>query len=208
MKLKEDIINRLGEKYNYKNYLEISTRGTGHSFDKVKLENKDCLNYSVSIYKDIKNRDHDIVCLNYDQHLERLKNQKFDIILVDSYHTVEHTLRDLETALQLVSDKGIIVVHDCNPPSENLIGEFTWGCWSGQSYEAFILFRQNYPEMETFVIEVDYGCGIVRPNKKQNNDIPIDIDLSRLKEWNYFYPNRQQFLNLITVNDFILRFQL
>ena len=42
-------------------------------------------------------------------------NEKFDLIFLDGLHTYEQTLKDIDNAIQIIEDEGIILVHDCLP---------------------------------------------------------------------------------------------
>jgi hypothetical protein len=213
---KSDIINWFARTYYYKSYLEISTFTTGNFFDQVDealYTTKDCLNYNPDdfpkeFFENSRSDDHNIPFMEYEQHLERIRNSHglFDVILVDPYHTFEQSVKDIETALRLVSDQGVIVVHDCNPPEEELIRE-TWvpGGWCGQTYQSFLDFRLRNPYIETFVVDIDYGCGIIRKRYPALKPLFLEdgLQFSDIVKWEYFYENRKKLLNLITVEEFL-----
>jgi hypothetical protein len=55
---------------------------------------------------------------------------RYDIMLVDPFHEYETSLRDIVAAFDLVVPGGIIVVHDCLPPSKTLAApNFIPGAW-------------------------------------------------------------------------------
>jgi hypothetical protein len=209
---KYDLINWFAKEYNFSSYLEISTPTTGHYFDKVDptyIKTKECINYFVkeidSLYKTSGNTemlDHNFSILPFENHLNRIKskNQKFDVIFIDSFHTVDYTIRDLETALTLVSDRGIIIMHDCFPDKESLIGPWHLGNWCGQTYEGYIRFLLTHNNLENFVMDIDYGCGIIRPFYKSEIKNDFVIDLNKLNDWNYFWSNHKVLLNLISID--------
>ena len=213
---KSELINWLGKKYGYNSYLEISTCTTGNFFNTVNNEIftvKECLNYypPENNFQPIKNntvnKDHSFELTDYQESLciIRQKYTHFDIILVDPFHTFEQSFNDIITALSLVSPTGIIVVHDCNPEEEELIGnKWIENDWTGQTYESFIHFRRCYSYLETCVVDIDYGCGVIRPNYPSFNPvaIPQSMSSSDVAKWNYFTAHRKELLNLIDTEQF------
>jgi len=206
-KTKYDLINWFGKRFNFSSYLEISTLTTGHYFDKVDsnlFKIKDCINYFVKEHESLypksgnaPNKDHNFKILSFDNYLKKIidKKQKYDVIFVDPFHTVKHTIRDLETALSLLSKKGVIIVHDCFPNSEALVGSWKDGVWCGQTYEGYIRFLLDHSKFENFVIDIDYGCGIIRPHVKSR--VKRDyVDVERLSDWEYFGEHHKKLLNL------------
>ena len=210
--LKHDIINSFGKKFNFNSYLEISSVGTGYVYNKI--DNKIFTTKSAIYYipetdvnlKIFKRNDIDIKPNKYEYHHNRIRSEKikYDIVFVDSWHSYEQSLLDLETALTHISENGIIVVHDCCPYTEDLIGKFRRGGWCGQTYEAFIDFRYNHRELQTFCLYTDYGCGIISMSSRFNIDQNFEeYDKNKTREWNYFNLNKTKLLNLIELDDFI-----
>jgi hypothetical protein len=224
---KYDIINLLGKKFNFKSYLEISTLTTGYVYDKIdsNIFTEKCGIYYIPDTEEdtdtLRHRtDIDLEPNKYEYHHNKSGNKKikYDIIFIDPWPTYTQTYRDLENALKLVSPNGIIVVHDCCPHDKSLIGSFKRESWCqsiydcnlafieccGQTYEAFINFRYNYKELEIFCIDVDFGCGIISSNRDFSVPCSYDeYDISKIKDWKYFYENKKKLLNLIEPEKFI-----
>ena len=206
------LVNWFGKKFNFSSFLEISTLISGNKFDKVDsnlFKIKECINYYVEEhgqdYAKFGNtyyKDHDFPILPFDDYLKKIidKNQKYDVIFLDAYHTVEHTIRDLEAALSLLSKKGVIIVHDCCPPSEALAGPLKKGNWSGQTYEGYIRFLLKHSKFENFVIDIDYGCGIIRPHVKSKVIRDFAVDVDKLSSWEYFWEHHKKLLNLESID--------
>jgi hypothetical protein len=219
---KSDIINWFGKKYNYSSYLEISSLYMGSCFDQVdeKIYSvKDCLNYySEEFPKEVFDKtgkpDHNIPFMEYDVHLDRIRNTHslFDIILVDPYHSFTQSKKDIETALQLVKDNGVIIIHDCNPRDEHMISDIRPAIdanWCGKTHLSFLDFRLNNPQIESSVLDIDLGCGIIRKNYPAFNPLIAEdnLPLEELGKWEYFYNNRKKLLNLLTVNEFLKHYR-
>ena len=123
------------------------------------------------------------------------------MIFVDPFHTVKQTIRDLETALSLLSKKGVIIVHDCFPNSEALAGSWKEGDWCGQTYEGYIRFLLDHSKVENFVIDIDYGCGIIRPHYKSTIKRDVAVDVDKLSRWEYYWDHHNQLLNLESIDN-------
>ena len=209
---KYDLINWFAKEYDFSSYLEICTLITGNYFDKVDsnfFKIKDCINYYVEEYDSVFSKhgnailkDHDFKILPFDDYLKKIidKNQKYDVIFVDAFHTVEHTIRDLEAALSLLNSNGIIIAHDCYPDSEALIGTLKKGAWCGQTYEGYIRFLLKNSHFENFVINIDYGCGIIRPSYKSTIKRDFAVDVDKLSDWDYYWDHHIQLLNLKSID--------
>ena len=209
---KYDIVNNLIKKYNCKNYLEISTPTTGACYDKINENNgceitKELLFYYIdsnlsSLRDDLKNYN----CVNFDIGVLQLKRKEYDFIFVDPFHTFEQSKIDIEIAYNLLSDNGIIVVHDCFPKSINIISDnYREGSWCGVTYKAFIDFNINHNMTQTYVVDCDYGCGIILKNIKRGipYKIPDNMTLNDVSEFNYFINNAKELLNVISCEEFL-----
>lgn len=101
--------------------------------------------------------------------------QTFDVIFVDGLHTYAQALHDATNALNHLSRKGVLVMHDCSPPhnaaafpaasaeeavSANVPG---WtGEWCGDVWKAICHLRSQRTDLQIFVLDCDYGVGVVR----------------------------------------------
>jgi len=53
----------------------------------------------------------------------------------------------------------------------------------------------DHSKFENFVIDIDYGCGIIRPHVKSR--VKRDyVDVERLSDWEYFGEHHKKLLNL------------
>jgi hypothetical protein len=150
------------------------------------------------------------------------KGRKFDVVFVDSFHTYESSKRDLELALLVLDKNGTLVVHDCDPPSiEYTLPESMNGNWTGETYLAFLDFITEKKYINHCVIDMDWGCGVIRWNnadavnenkanmlsttcRKKNDDATRPL----YYQWEYFREHRTGLLNLKSVTEFTKSYQM
>jgi SAM-dependent methyltransferase len=103
-----------------------------------------------------------------------LASHRIDVCLVDGLHTYSQALNDVLNVLKYLKPKGVILVHDCNPPTElmarpaagieNLINQNIpdWnGAWSGDVWKALVHLRALRNDVKAFVLDCDTGIGVV-----------------------------------------------
>jgi hypothetical protein len=89
-------------------------------------------------------------------------------------------------------------MHDCNPVSyEASTPDRQTIAWNGDTYKAFINFKQNNPGFKCCVVDTDFGIGVIK-----QNDIDIDSSSNISHTWNEFDLNRKEYLNLISYDEF------
>lgn len=143
-----------------------------------------------------------------------LRRLKPDVIFIDGLHTYEQSYRDVINSLEVMQAEAVIVMHDCNPtnevaavpalsPSEvadkNLPG---WkGVWCGDVWKSIVRLRTQ-PDLEVFVLDTDFGLGIVKNSKGKGPALPassFNIDDLSYVELN---ANRGELLGLKPVTYF------
>lgn len=196
-----DIINLLIVKYGYNKYLEIGVED-GHSLHKVKCG----LVHGVDPASN--NATFKVTSDDYFANLD--KNYKYDIIFIDGLHVSDQVDRDIVNSLEHLSNGGIIVVHDCNPPSKWNARSYEEakknGCrqWNGDVWRSIVKSR-TLQDLEVRVVNTDWGCGLIRPRPKYSDYIPLkfddEVNISTL-QYERLEQNRQEWLNLISVDDF------
>ena len=193
-----DIINHLIETYNYQSYLEIGVEDG----DNLRQINSQCLiQHGVDPASQ-----HANFKITSDQFFRIIKDEiKYDLIFIDGLHVEDQVERDIENALNHLEPNGTIVVHDCNPPSEWHQRSYEEaqknGCrlWNGTVWRAFVKFRANRKDLEMSVVNLDWGCGIIRRGKQETIELPKD----RTFTYSDLEKNRQEWLNLISGDDFL-----
>jgi SAM-dependent methyltransferase len=157
----------------------------------------------------LKNRRFKLCAATSDDFFAGLKPEtRFDVVFVDGLHTYAQALRDVENSLRFLSDGGVILMHDCNPPSAaaahpagslaeaaamNLPG---WnGEWTGDVWKAIALLRSQRPDLRAFVLDCDFGVGVVTRGKPDDR---LELTSQRIAEMTYqdLARNREKILNL------------
>lgn len=211
-----DIINLLIAKYGYNKYLEIGVED-GHSINQVKCG----LIHGVDPAS--KKATYQVTSDEYFRTLD--KNFKYDIIFVDGLHVSEQVDRDIKNSLEHLSVGGIIVVHDCNPPTEwhqrdeEEASKNGFRQWNGDVWRSIVRYRCD-STLRVSVVDTDWGCGIIyrageldsrrsagemkSPSFGLEHISPPDGDATNFNKLEYkrLDENRKQWLNIITPDQF------
>lgn len=136
------------------------------------------------------------------------QNLKFlyDLLFLDSWHTYEDSLRILEIGLRLAKPNSIILVHDCLSRSSSLSADYVPGAWSGVTCFVFREFAKKV-NREWFVLDSDFGVGILGPEISNKKSISHSINLEDLKKsetenLEQFHSNPRSFMRGIPPADF------
>jgi hypothetical protein len=165
---KMQIVNFLAEVHGFKRFLEISTATTGARFgdvDKRSFELTHRLAYNIPAgFDDGLPIDFRSETLDIKSCVAQMQQsaQRYDIVLVDPYHDYESSWRDTETAFRLLTDEGMLVVHDCLPPAGgDLISPvFVPGAWCGLTFAAYVDFLMTH-DVAFQTVDCDFGCGVI-----------------------------------------------
>jgi hypothetical protein len=150
-------------------YLEISTPTTGFVFNYINSTKKDILLYSYGVETD-RNDVLDKKCFRKDSEeynlvIRKLRKNTYSLIFVDPFHDFYNSSFDINFAYSVLNKKdGFIVIHDCLPPADipNIANsEFVPGAWCGVTYKAFLTFTYSHKDIQTYVVDCDFGCGII-----------------------------------------------
>ena len=192
MKYRWEIINLLIEKHDYERYLEVGAKD-GVCFNRVKCAHK----YGIDIKPLIANPN--VQTISSDEYFRTTPFVLYDIIFIDGDHHEEQVDRDIQNSLKCLASNGTIVMHDCSPKiAAHAAPERKEGqvLWSGTAYKSYLKLRRTDTELEMFVVDIDWGCGIIRHGCQALLDIPDD------PTWDEFDKNRKGWLGLITVDEF------
>ncbi|MBM3247535.1 hypothetical protein FJZ17_03295 [Candidatus Pacearchaeota archaeon] len=204
-----EIIQRLINKIKAKNYLEIGVKNC-NTFNKIKCRNKIAVNPIINNRKkDFFSRYYEATSNKFFENYEKLLGKnKLEVVFIDGLHTFEQSLKDVLNSLNHLDNKGIIIMHDCNPQSKaaacpnqkeaKKIEGFN-GNWNGDVWKTIVYLRENKKDLNVFVIDQDQGIGIISKkteNEKKIKELKIKPgDLNKLT-YLELEKNRKDFLNL------------
>jgi len=186
---RNEIIQYLIDKYNYKTYLEIGVGG-GKNFNIIKCEAKDGVD---------PNGNGNFI-MKSDLFFKMTKsNKKWDIIFIDGLHIMDQVDRDIENSLDHLGEGGTIVMHDCNPKThKHQQVPRIQKAWNGTVWKSFVKLRCIRSDLFMCVVDTDHGCGIIRFGRQKT----YTESLKRCLKYNYFKINKKELLNLISIGEF------
>lgn len=223
---KTNLIHLVSKRLGLTNYLELSTSTSGLCYWDIKhwrFSSSRRLMYNCpDDFDDGYPIDFRINNLDIGAALSQLKADanKIDICLVDGFHSYDCTIRDLKCAFELLSDGGVLVVHDCLPPSESVASPtFKPYGWAGLAYRAYLDFVLARDDLDYCTVDADWGCGIIVKNGTVSlmADAPSFVRKSKLaSDWfsihnddkaafKFFMQNHKQLLRLISAKTFVHR---
>jgi len=189
-----DVINELLAASGGSRFVELGIDGPSPYFDAVNAESKLAVSYVA--------RRHSLTEQEF-LHLDPPKGGH-DLILVDTWHESAHCLEVLEQCLAKLSDRGVLVVHDSNPPTEwhqRPAEEFAPGTeWNGQVWQAVVEFRRRHPLLEVFTVDTDWGCTVIRPSCPAYEG--PDVESVDKLNWAALERGRRKLLNIVDVGWF------
>lgn len=168
------LINSLLRKRGGRSYLEIGCLDRNVHFDKIECQYKIGVGRVPGIAFQGEADDY------FDRHQEA-----FDLIFIDGDHTEEQVLRDIRNALVCLAPGGIIVLHDCMPPTEwhqrpkAAVKERE--LWNGTVWKA-ALRTFNESRYRCTLLDTDWGCGIIDTSERHvppGLALPDELDYHR-----------------------------
>ena len=188
-------------------YLEIGVRNPEDNFNYIEADIK----YGVDPGIEFRENPVDFK-MTSDEFFQKLSTNeilfndiKFDVIFIDGLHLAPQVDKDIQNAFKYIKNKGFIVLHDCNPPSEWHARECyryyntpAGGYWNGSTWKAFLKWRCN-PLLYSCCIDSDWGVGIL------SKDYQIGKNLEPVNpffEFGLFDANRNDYLNLVDFESF------
>ena len=175
-----DVINDLIIKNNYKTYLEIGVRNPDECFNLINCETKHSVDPGYEVALPHFNIDN-LVTYQYtsDTFFKLLENKgtdlpttyKWDIIFIDGLHISNQVERDIMNSLNHLTENGVVVLHDCNPPNlwmarEDYIIDGIAHGWNGTVWKSIYKLRATRPDLFICTVYTDYGIGIVKRGKQ------------------------------------------
>ena len=162
-----EFLNRLVDFYHYRTYLEIGV-ASGDCFRAVTAPLKVGVD-PEAIVRELNVPGGLMFCTTSDHFFAMLNGRNFfDLVFIDGLHHHEQVFRDVINSLDNLSVGGTIVLHDCNPRSDEMQrvpriqAEWTGDCW-----KAIVRLRASRPDLQVSVLETDYGLGVVQRGRSE-----------------------------------------
>lgn len=203
-----DIINIYAKDINAKSYLEIGVRSANDNFDHINIP------YKIGVDPGYEGIFDATYCMTSDEYFKN-NDETFDIIFIDGLHEKDQVYKDIINSLNILNQNGIIICHDINPKlkehqlsisdparikyteQQKKIGNDEYGLWTGDCWKAFVYLRSTRNDLEMFVIDTDFGIGIIKKGNQETIEIPLNITYEYLNE------NRKILLNLKSIQEFL-----
>ncbi len=178
-----ELINYIGKKIKARSYLEIGVFNREHNFNKIAVENKLCVDPDPNAEADC--------CVTSDEYFEKNSWQQFDLIFIDGLHHAGQVKKDIIHAWKVLTEGGVIVIHDSNPLKESITHvPRDNGEWTGDVYKT--ISQISSPK---FTVDFDYGCCVLR---KDGTVLEFDNEECAWDEFDLF---RKERLTLVTVSE-------
>ena len=144
----------------------------------------------------------------FSKHADVLNNSGIDVAFIDGLHTYEQSLKDVENCLRYLNEKGVIVMHDCKPTTyamafpaktiedaENAKLDGWTGEWCGDVWKTIVHLRSSRPDLEIFVLDCDYGVGVIIKGTAKKMLNYNTAEIPRLTFYD-LWDNREMLLNI------------
>jgi len=177
---RDQIINKIIQKFGFKTYLEVGVNNPQYCFNKIECEEKagvdPGIDYPANPVKYKMTSDEFFESLNANK-LDLHPDKKWDVIFIDGLHVSHQVQRDIENALDHLAWNGYVVIHDCNPPDswharEDYSKSGNNNNWCGSVWKSIYWFRTHRKDLQTIVLDTDYGVGLIR--KGPSEKVPFD----------------------------------
>lgn len=166
---KFDVAHLLASSLGLNTYLEIVTPSTGLTFYEVSgdaFTTRHRLMYrcppEYNDGREIAFRTAEPTPYNLVRALKVLDPKlSFDMIFVDAFHNFDQSRLDLLLAVDLLRPGGVLLVHDCLPPTPDSASPTqVEGNWCGETYRAWIDLVASDALAGYATVAADFGCGI------------------------------------------------
>ena len=185
------IIQSLIDKHGYQTYAEIGVRD-GSCFNSINV------GYKVGVDPDKTSAA--TTFITSDEFFAS-NDRKFGIIFLDGLHESSQVTKDIENSLACLEEGGTIVMHDNLPTSEFIQivpQQPDHNEWTGDVWRSFVKVRQEREDIEAFVVDTDWGVGILRKGKSEKLVIPDGVEINYAN----FVLNKEVWMNVRCVEWF------
>jgi methyltransferase family protein len=106
---------------------------------------------------------------------------RFDVVFVDGDHGFEQSRRDVEHALAHLAKDGVVLAHDCSPPTPAAASpdsaDSGGGPWCGEVWKTIAYLRATREDVVAEVLDTDFGIGVIRRGRGGGLDLdPAEIE--------------------------------
>lgn len=184
-----DLIQYLINKYRLKSYLEIGIQ-FGQTFNRIQCERKVGVDPKADPQENI-------FPLTSDEFFGQ-NSEVFDIIFIDGLHLYEQVVVDIVNSWNSLSINGFVVLHDCLPMCKEMCGRAAIiSQWTGDVWKAVVWFNEYYPEIGCCVLDIDYGCGVIKKSKERQVSFRSeDLEIYSQLDFNWMQEHKQ-LLNIV-----------
>jgi len=205
-----DIINIYAKKIDAQSYLEVGVRMANNNFNHIIVPRK------VGVDSGIEGVFEGTHKMTSDEYFSQ-NNDTFDLIFIDGLHEREQVSRDIENSLNVLNKNGVIICHDMNPKmkehqllntdpirqkyvkEQKELGSQDYGLWTGDCWKSFVHLRSTRSDLEMFVIDTDFGVGVIKKGHQMTIETPTELT------YEYLESNRKDCLNLKSIEEFMER---
>jgi len=190
-----DLINWMAGFGGYKTYLEVGV-GRGRNFNKISIPDKCGVDPNCDTTFRMTSDD-----------FFKSNRRVFDAIFIDGLHHAVQVLRDISNSLSVLNPGGAIVIHDCNPQTEEQqVVPQASKIWTGDVWKAWVILRATRSDLNMAAIDMcrlRCGCGVIQMGHQE--PLLIGIGLDGLN-WKSLETNRSEWLNLVSLENFKVGF--
>lgn len=124
--------------------------------------------------------------------------REVDVAFVDGLHEFPQALRDILNLEKFMSRKGIIFIHDCNPPTRQNVEKHT-EYWTGDVWKCAYYITTYRPDLRFFTLNCDWGLGVLTgfgSSPTFERPSPETVNTCTLLDYSFLEHNRKRILRL------------
>ena len=201
-----NLINKIIEKNKFKSYLEIGLNNPYANYAHVVALEKFSVDPYISNGLDFNNDENISKWLHYCTHrmtsneFFKQNDRTYDVIFVDGMLSQEQIDLDIKNALNALNIGGYIILRGCKPKTEESQASprKTLGLWFGDVWRSFYKAVQFHnPNLEIYLVDIDYGIGVIRKNGPVDYVVPEYVDIS----WEEYNKNLNNIVEIVEWKD-------
>jgi hypothetical protein len=134
-----------------------------------------------------------------DHSKEALGSEKVDVAFVDGLHEFPQALRDVLNLEMFMSDRGVLFIHDCIPPTRRHTEQGVGASWTGDVWKVIYYLATYRPDLSFFTLDCDWGLGVVtgfHPILVPGFPSPQEIETCQKQDYSLLENHRSRTLRL------------